>query len=295
MYICLGADDEHDDHSWPSSSSTFLLFGTQALREFLLVLSIIGRGKVGGRQWWERRRHVACGYVNLDKYGRKLKMTKQQELLQTITDCYWGYGEFDISDFECSLAVEEMERKVCGFRWSTFDAMIEELEQLRICGGHGLKRGDLNKAIMCYDTAQRMVSFFLQAGELVRQFQLDNDPQRQRRFLQLRVEIASDLTLAHLTCIDKNRLCSSQQAETIINSAIVALRCNDNLWSIEAAQEARMHFARGCAQKVLNKLEDAERSLLRALELLTDNIETKNELDEMRALLRGPEWPDEEA
>lgn len=102
------------------------------------------------------------------------------------------------------LAITEVERKVCGFRWRTFDAMIEELEDLRGRGGQALGRADPEDSVMYYEAAQHMVTFFLQTGEIVREFGLNNDPERQSRFMQMRFEIASDLTMAHLSSMNKN-------------------------------------------------------------------------------------------
>jgi len=103
-------------------------------------------------------------------------------------------------------------------------------------------------------------------------------------------EIASGLTMAHLASMNKNRPRSKQQAQATINSANIALRHTGSLWKPAAEQEARRHFAGGCAQKVLNKLEEAERSFRRALELVPNDTKTQHELDEVRVLLQAPEW-----
>jgi len=44
---------------------------------------------------------------------------------------------------------------------------------------------------------------------------------------------------------------------------------------------------------VLNKLEEAEKSFLRALELLPNDTKARHELDEVQVLLQLPEWSDE--
>jgi len=124
--------------------------------------------------------HASGTYVA----GRpKHRETEEPNLMQTISDCSWGFNSFDVAGFQDSLAITEMKRKVCNFRWRTSNSMIEELEGLKSCGGQALARADLDDSIMYYEAAQHMVSFFLHTGEIVRIFGLDNNSQRKSRFM----------------------------------------------------------------------------------------------------------------
>lgn len=278
-FISMYAHDEHNGALF-QCKNTFLLFGPQALREFFMILSQVGLGRRVGR------RHIAVGISNCE---RKPAKKEEQELLQTIADSCFGFYAFSVNDFEDFSGQVGNDQESLRIQMANLRRHDRGARRPKTTWWTSLRRADLDDSVMYYEAAQHMVSFFLQTGEIVRDFGLDNDPQKQSRFTQMRFAIALDLTTAHLSSMKKTRPWSNQQAEVTINSANVALRHVDSGWKPDAKQEAQIHFAGGCAQKVLNKLEEAERSFVRALELLLNDTESRHELDEVRVLLQAEE------
>lgn len=272
---------------------SLMVIGQQSLRRFLYALYIEEPGVLGwDSESWRRQRDrhrqggwIHAGFLNLCHSPRG-DLTSQQGLMEVLTDCCWGFSSVILSGVIDDVFKKVGERKMTGFRWSSFDEMVEELENFRARSRTFVEDDELDEAIMLYTIAQRMLTFFLDTGEIELNFHLIQVPERRRRCMQLRFDLGADLTAAYFDLVHKDSSRRLQHAKSIIVSANEALRNISTLWRPMPEDEACVLYAYGSAHKVLNRFGRARDSLQQALVLSPDDVVIRRELREVEGLLR---------